>query len=43
MKDTIDDSEGKGYGDDVKRLYWNTNAPLGKLIRSLLARRWWEK
>ena len=35
----VDDNEGKGYDDDVKRLRLNTSTPQGELIRSSLALR----
>ena len=37
MDKAVDDNEGKGYDDDVKRLRLNTNTPQGKLTRSSLA------
>jgi hypothetical protein len=33
----VDDNEGKGYDDDVKRLYRNANTPQCKQIQSSLA------
>jgi len=37
VDETVGDNDGKGYDDDVKRLYGDANTPQCKLIQSSLA------